>query len=317
MPPETTHRPARPARWGAVLTVGLVLATGCAGGADDPAAATGPAPTTTAVSSSPGAPQPVADAQFQALEQEFDARLGVYAVDTGTGRTLGWRSDERFAHASTFKALAAGAVLAQTSDAELAEVVPYTADDLVTYSPVTELNTATGMTLGALCEAAVRTSDNTAGNLLLAELGGSAGLDAALEGVGDDVTVVARQEPELNEATPGDPRDTSTPRALATSLQAYAVDDALTPEDRALLTSWMQGNDTGAALIRAGVPETWTVADKSGAAGYGTRNDIAVVERPDGAPLVVAVLSSRDAADAEHDDALVARAAGTVVDALG
>lgn len=253
---------------------------------------------------------------FRGLESTYDARLGVYAVDTGTGRTVAYRPDERFAFASTYKALAAAALLDRTTPAELDRVVHYTAADLVSYSPVTEKHVDTGMTLRELADAAVRVSDNTAGNLLFRELGGPNGLERDLRAIGDRVTDPERIETELNSAVPGEVRDTSTPRALARDLRAYALGGALPTGDRTQLIDWMSGNATGDALIRAGVPDGWTVADKSGAGSYGTRNDIAVLFPPSGAPIVLTVLSSRDTADAAYDDALIADAAAAVVDAL-
>lgn len=253
---------------------------------------------------------------FGRLEARFDARLGVYAVDTGTGRTIEHRADERFGYASTFKALAAGALLAATSTAELDRVVRYTEADLVTHSPVTERHVKTGMTLRELGDAAVRYSDNTAANLLLRRLGGPAGFERALRELGDRVTDPERFETDLNEATPGDRRDTSTPRALASDLRAYVLGDALAPEDRAVLTGWLKGNTTGDTLIRAGVPAGWQVGDKTGSGGYGTRNDIAVVWPPDGAPIVLAILSSREEKDASSDDTLIAEAAKATIEAL-
>ncbi|MFF0466818.1 class A beta-lactamase [Micromonospora zamorensis] len=246
--------------------------------------------------------------EFRQLEKRFDARLGVYAIDTGTGRTVQYRADERFAYASTFKALAAAEVLDETTDAELDRVVRYSADDLVTYSPITEQHVAEGMTLRAIADAAVRYSDNTAGNLLLRRLGGPQKFEKELREIGDKVTDPARYETALNEGRPGDRRDTSTPRALAGSLRAYAVGDALEPSDRDILNGWLRGNTTGGALIRAGVPAGWVVGDKTGSGGYGTRNDIAVIWPPDRAPIVLAVLSSRDEKDADYDDALIAEA---------
>ena len=254
-----------------------------------------------------------------ALEEQYDARLGVHAVDTGSGRTIDHRADERFAYASTIKALAAGALLAQTSSADLQRSVPVRTEDLApAYSPVTQGRVGGSMTLAELCDAAVRFSDNTALNLLLRELGGPSGLDAALERVGDRVTQVSRTEPGLNSAVPGDPRDTTTPRALATTLRAYAVDGADVPqEDRQQLSAWLRGNTTGDTLVRAGVPDDWEVGDKTGSGAYGTRNDVAVLTPPGRAPIVVAVMSSRAAQDAERDDALIADAARVVADALG
>ncbi|MCZ7373406.1 class A beta-lactamase [Micromonospora sp. WMMC250] len=258
----------------------------------------------------------VRDHEFRRLEGDFDARLGVYAIDTGTGRTVRYRADERFAYTSTFKALAAAEVLDGTTDAELDRVVRYSADDLVTYSPITEQHVATGMTLRAIADAAVRYSDNTAGNLLLRQLGGPQRFEKELRQVGDKVTDPARYETALNEARPGDRRDTSTAAALAEDLRAYAVGDALEPADRDVLNGWLKGNTTGGELIRAGVPDGWVVGDKTGAGGYGTRNDIAVIWPPDRAPIVLAVLSTRDQKDADYDDALIAQAAEVAISAL-
>lgn len=254
--------------------------------------------------------------EFAALEEEFDARLGVYAVDTGTGQEIAHRADERFAYASTHKAFTAALVLQQNTPEEMEEVITYTADDLVEHSPVTEQHVETGMTLTQIAEAAVRQSDNTAANLLFDELGGPEEFDAAMEELGDDVIEAVREETELNEAVPGDTRDTSTPQAMAQSLEEFTLGDALAEDDRTVLNDMLTGNATGDTLVRAGVPEEWEVGDKSGAGGYGTRNDIAVVHPPEGDPVVIAVMSSRDEEDAEYDDALVAEAAEVVVEAL-
>lgn len=254
--------------------------------------------------------------KFKQLEKEFDARLGVYAYDTGTQKTITYRSNERFAYASTFKPLAAAILLERKSLEEMDEIITYTSDDLVTYSPVTEKHVKTGMTLRELCEAAIRFSDNTAGNLMLEELGGPKGFEAALKEMGDTVTKPERFETDLNEAEPGDIRDTSTPEALAASLQKVLIGDFLTEEKRNILTDWMRGNVTGDPLIRAGVPSGYEVADKSGAAGFGTRNDIAIVWPPNREPIIMTILSSRDSKDAEYDNALIAEAAEMAIEAL-
>lgn len=254
--------------------------------------------------------------EFSRLERDFDARLGVYAVDTATGREVAYRADERFAHASTFKALAAGELLRRNSLEELDRTITYSRDDLVTYSPITEKHVDSGMPLREVIAAALRHSDNTAGNLLLRELGGPDGFTAALRRIGDTTTRADRFETDLNETAPGDPRDTSTPRALATSLRAYAVDDVLPADKRAVLNEMLRTNTTGDALIRASAPAGWQVGDKTGAASHGTRNDIAVVWPPERAPIVLAVLSDREAEDADYEDALIARAAAVVFELL-
>lgn len=256
------------------------------------------------------------DHKFMQLEKKFDARLGVYAIDTGTNRTVAYRPDERFAYSSTFKALAAGLVLQQNSMDERDEVITYTRDDLVTYSPITEQHVDTGMTLREISDAAIRYSDNTAGNLLLQELGGPDGFENALRQLGDHVTEADRFETDLNSAIPGDIRDTSTARALATNLKALTVDGVLPHDMRTLLTDWMRGNTTGDELIRADVPKGWEVGDKTGAGGYGTRNDIAIVWPPNRDPIIIAILSSRDTEDAAYDNELIAKAARVALTAF-
>ncbi len=252
--------------------------------------------------------------KFAELEDKFDAQIGIYAIDMGTDQTIEYRPEERFAFTSTYKALAAGTLLQQKSTEELNEVIMYAEDDLVPYSPVTKENVDEGMTLLELSEAAVRTSDNTAGNLLFEALGGPEKFEMALRQIGDNVIEADRYEPELNDFTPGDSRDTSTPRALAASLQAFAVDDLLSNDKRKLLVDWMRGNATGDTLIRAGAPEDWEVVDKSGAGSYGTRNDIAVVWPPNRDPIVMVIMSRHDTEDAEYDDALIEQSAEVIFD---
>jgi beta-lactamase class A len=288
--------------------VALALTAGC--GDARPQAA----PTASATATATATPRD--RSAFRALERRFDARLGVYALDTGSGREIAYRAAERFPVASTFKALAAGAMLRDYGLDGLGRSVPIT--QLVdAYSPVTERRVGTRMTLRALCAAAVRYSDNTAANLLLDRLGGPQGLDAILEELGDDVTRLERPEPELNVWAPGEGRDTSTPRALARDLRTLVLGEALPAPERAQLARWLRTNTTGAGLIRAAAPEGAVVGDKTGTgATYGARNDIAVVWPRGGAPIVIAVMTNRHEADAEHGDELIARAASAAFAAL-
>ncbi|MFC9431725.1 class A beta-lactamase [Streptomyces sp. NPDC056987] len=280
------------------------------------ASATATTPPAPAPSPAPAVDRRRTDRAFGELERKFDARLGVHALDTGSGRYVSHRPDERFPYASTFKALLAGAVLDKFSPREMERRVRYGRDVLVDHSPITEQHLDTGMTLRELCDATVRYSDNAAANLLLPEIGGPKGLQHALRALGDRTTRCDRYETDLSEGTPGDPRDTSTARALATDLRAYAVDDVLPAGQRAVLTDWLVRNTTGDALIRAGAPAGWRVGDKTGSGGYGTRNDIAVVWPPGAAPITLAVLSSRGIRDAAYDDALIAEAAKVALDAF-
>ena len=292
-----------------VLAIAAMLTLGACQASETPAA-----PTST--SAQPTTTTSVVPADFSGLEAQFDARLGVYAIDTGSGRVIEHRADERFAYCSTFKALASAALLARTEPADLDRRLTYTSADLIANSPVTEKHVADGMTLRELMDAAIRYSDNTAANLIFTELDGPKGFEKDLRGIGDEVTSADRIEPDLSEGTPGDTRDTTTPRQTAANLREYVLGDVLPQDDRTLLTDWLKNNKTGDTVIRAGVPAGWVVGDKTGTGGYGTRNDIAVLWPPDGAPIVLAVLSSRDEKDATRDDRLIAEAAKTVVATL-
>lgn len=255
--------------------------------------------------------------QLAALERKFDARLGVYALGTGTGETVVHRADERFAFCSTFKGLAAAAVLHRNPLSHLDTVVTYDEDDLMKHSPVTGRHVASGMTIRELCDAAVRHSDGTAGNLLLRDLGGPGRLTAYARSLGDKVTRMDRTEPAITEAAPGDPRDTTSPRAFGTDYRKIVLGDALPSGKRGFLRDLLERNTTGARRIRAGVPASWKVADKTGTGDHGTLNDIAVAWPPRSAPpLVIAIMSSRDSKDAPYDEDLIAEAAAYVSAAL-
>ncbi|MEV5719156.1 class A beta-lactamase [Amycolatopsis mediterranei] len=271
-----------------------------------------PKPAPTPAAAPAAAPQP----DFTPLERSFDARLGVYALDTGSGRKIAHRADERFGYASAHKAFSAAAVLQRTDIEDLAKVLTYRGADLQENSPVTEKHVDTGISLHDAIDAALRYSDNTAANLLFQQLGGPPGLAAALRAIGDTTTHVDRTEPALNDLAPGDIRDTSTPRAMAGTLRTFALGDALPPEKRTMYTDMMRANKTGATVIRAGTPAGWAVADKTGTGEYATRNDIAVVWPPGRAPIVLAIMSSRQAENAEHDDRLIAQAAKLALDAF-
>jgi beta-lactamase class A len=222
------------------------------------------------------------------LEKESGGRLGVAAFNTADGRQLLHRADERFPLCSTFKMMLAAAVLARDPSL-LDKRLRYEKSDLVPHSPVTGKHVAEGMTVEALCEATLQYSDNTAANLLMKQIGGPTAVTAYARSIGDSEFRLDRWETELNSAIPGDLRDTTTPQAMAKSLQKLVMGEALPLHCRRQLKDWMIGNTTGAARIRAGVPAGWIVADKTGAGDYGTVNDIAVIWPPGRPPILLAV----------------------------
>ncbi|WP_229266628.1 class A beta-lactamase [Leptospira sp. severe_002] len=225
------------------------------------------------------------------IARESGGRLGVAVLDTGSGARAGLRADDRFPMCSTFKFLAAAAVLKRVDEGKekLDRHFAYTKKDFVAYSPVTKERVAQGMTLADLCEAAVTLSDNTAANLILTALGGPQGVTQFARALGDPKTRLDRNEPSLNQAVPGDPRDTTTPNAMLGNLQKLVLGDALSPASKELLTKWLLGNKTGDARMRAHLPEGWRVGDKTGSGRLGTTNDVGVIWPPDRAPIVLAI----------------------------
>jgi beta-lactamase class A len=253
------------------------------------------------------------------IESESGGRLGVAALDTLTEARFGHRADERFPMCSTFKLLAAAAILARVDAKQerLDRLIEFAAADVVVNSPVTKDHVgAPGMSLEELCEAAMTMSDNTAGNLLLASLGGPEGLTAYARSLGDTVTRLDRIEPELNEATPGDVRDTTTPAAMVANMRALTLDKALSATSREQLVRWLIGNKTGDTRLRAGLPAGWRVGDKTGSGERGTTNDVGVFWPPDRAPVIVSIYLTQTAASPTQRNATLAAVGRAVASAL-
>lgn len=278
---------------------------------------TGDRAATAAKSTGPAAP--ALSGQFEQLERRYEGRVGVYVPATNTTGAIAYRADERFAFCSTFKAPLVGAVLQRNPLTHLDKMVTYTRGDINSTSPVTERHVQTGMTIGQLCDAAIRYSDGTAANLLLADLGGTAAFTGFLRSLGDNVSRLDQDEPELNRDAPNDERDTTSPRAMALVFQQLVLGDALPTDKRTMLTDWMARSTTGAKRIRAAFPADWKVIDKTGSGDYGRTNDVAVVWSPSNVPHVVAIYSDivGGGYDAQPNDTFVADAARIVVAALG
>ena len=242
---------------------------------------------------------PAGAARLAALEANSGGRLGVMALDTATGRRIGWRADERFAHCSTFKLSLAALALREieAGRARGDEVVAYSIMDVLPHSPITEANAANErMSLVALAEAAVVVSDNLAANLLLARFGGPAGLTRFWRDIGDPVSRLDHTEPALNRVAPGELHDTTTPAAMTADLARMLIGTVLPPAARAMLWGWMKRCETGLYRLRAGLPAGWQAGDKTGtwwnADEVAKVNDMAILLAPVGdrhfsAPIAV------------------------------
>ncbi|MGE4070744.1 MAG: class A beta-lactamase [Lysobacterales bacterium] len=229
------------------------------------------------------------------LERRSGGRLGVCVIDSGSGRSLAWRGDERFGMCSTFKLLLAAIVLREADAGRLSldTVLPYTQADMVPYAPVTEQHLAAGgMSIGALTEATQTTSDNVAANLLIRQLGGPAQITATLRAMGDSITRLDRLEPEMNLVPAGEERDTTSPCAMADTVADILAGDWLSASSRSQLRDWLIATRTGARRIRAGLPAGWTAGDKTGtgiAPSMANKyNDVAVIWPAGRKPVVVA-----------------------------
>jgi beta-lactamase class A len=278
-----TPRPSRPARARRRLVrqalLALAATTLCLGLA-------GPA------LAGPAHPGKVADTVAR-LETRLGGRIGIVLREVGAPEPrIAIRADERFPMASTFKPVLCGAVLARVERGEetLGRRISYDASQIVSHSPLTKKHAGgAGLTVEALCEAAVTLSDNTATNLLMKTVGGPQGVTSFLRGLGDDTTRLDRWETKLNSAIAGDPRDTTTPRAMARTLETLLFGAGLAPASRHKVQTWMENDKVADALIRKHLPEGWRIADKTGGGANGTRNIIAVLWPERGAPHLATI----------------------------
>ena len=223
------------------------------------------------------------------LEKNYGGRLGVTVIDTATGQVYSHRGRERFALCSTFKILAAAYILSRFDQGKenLSRKIAYSKEQLVAYSPETEKHEE--MTLSDICRAAIIYSDNTAGNLMLESFGGPEELNKYLASIGDNVTRLDRYETDLNDVRKGELRDTTTPLAMATTLQAIMAGDVLSGTSKRHLKDWMLDNTTGDKRLRAGLPKNWKIGDKTGSGNRNETNDVAIIWPPKRLPLIVSV----------------------------
>ena len=244
-------------------------------------------------------PAPPPADRIAELEQRHNAYVGLYGVNLDSGATVSNRENDPFALCSTFKAYAAARVLQLSAGGQLRldDTVYIDPTAVVSYSPVTEPRAGGRMALSELCVAALQRSDNTAGNLLLTTIGGPPAITAFARSIGDQATRLDRWETELNSAVPGDPRDTSTPRALGGGYRDMLAGNALGEPQRAQLEAWMRGNTTSVKSLRAGLPPGWTAADKTGAGDYGSTNAVGVAFGPDDQRLLLSIMTRSQSDD--------------------
>lgn len=264
------------------------------------------------------------DQSLRALEEKSKGRLGVSILipsreGSSSPQRFQLHGDDRFPMCSTFKFLAASLVFKRLDEGKenLDRAISYTKADLVTYSPETEKHAGGSMTIAELSKAALTLSDNTAANLLLASFGGPPAVTAFARSIGDSATRLDRNETTLNEGTPGDPRDTTTPNAMLGNIEKILFGSILKPASRQQLTNWMLANTTGNAKFRAGLPAGWKVADKTGAGDHGANNDIGVLWTPSGKPILIASYLTQTSISVDERNAIHAEVARAIASQVG
>lgn len=262
--------------------------------------------------------KPDAKQRLEAIRKRIGGRLGVHVLDTHTGKRIRFDDDSRYATASTFKMLLAAAVLKRVDRGEvnLTQRIAYSEKDMLkVVSPVTAKHVAEGsLPVRDLCAAIVEVSDNTAANLLLKLIGGPPAVTKFARELGDEITRLDRTEPELNTNIPGDPRDTTSPRAMVGCMQKLFTGSALSAASLALLNSWMIDATPGLGRIRAGIPKTWKAGDKTGTGANGAVNDLAILLPPGRKPILIAIYLSESTQSTEVLSATHAEIARTLFD---
>ncbi|MDW4262139.1 class A beta-lactamase [Staphylococcus saprophyticus] len=249
------------------------------------------------------------------IENEYNTKVGIYGINTENGKAYQHNADERFAFASTYKAIDSGILLNKVAPSELNKKVEINESEIVANSPVTEQYIGKTMSLKTLIKASMLQSDNTANNKIMQELGGVNGLKHELVQLGDDVSEPQRLEPELNYFDPNSKADTTTPRAAAQTLNSILTSNEMNESNLSLLKQTMIENKKGDTLIKAGMPNSYTVGDKSGQAlTYATRNDLAFIyPKGQDKPIILAIYSKQDQKDAKPNDKVISDSAREVI----
>lgn len=257
-----------------------------------------------------------ADTQtLDTLEKSFDGKIGVYAIDTNNNQIIDHRGNERFPIQSTFKFIGAAALLKASADhkVSLNKKIHYTTNDLSTWQPITRLHLNDGLTYAALAEATVSYSDTPAMNIITKHMGGPQFVSDFAHSIGNASFNITHYEGELN-SDPNNTDDTSTPKDMAMSVKKIILGNVLPEKLKTKLTQWMQNNTVGYRRIRAGTPNGWLVADKTGSGDYGVANDVGILSMPGCKPIILSIYTIQNKADAQRREDILASATQIVLD---
>ena len=254
------------------------------------------------------------------LESTTEGHLGIFAVNTANGHTVAYRAGDIFPTGCTSKVIGVSALLNKSlsTPSLLMEKITYSAQDLEDWSPVTRKNLADGMTVQALCAAAISFSDNTAMNLLLKQIGGTKGMAGFAHSIGN---ASFRQDngwpDEAFSGGKNNLEDSSTPKDMTDSLQKLTLGNALGKDQQTLLTHWLINTHTGAKRIRSGIPKDWIIGNKTGTGAlYGTTNDIAIVWPPHHKPIFIGIFYTSEHKQAKKREDVISKASALLVKAF-
>jgi len=254
------------------------------------------------------------DKQLKKIEDTYQVKVGVYAIDTNSDKNIAYNADKRFPFQSTCKFMGVSALLAKdTKKPILQKAVTVTPQDMLFWHPISGQYLNKKTTLQTLAEGAISYSDNPAINIIIRNLGGLDSVNQFARNLGNQSFVIKHYEVNLN-SNPKKVDDTSTPKDMGLSVEKILLGDVLTKRNKALLINWMRNNTTGYNRIRAGVPLGWTVADKTGSGSFGVANDIGIAWSPMCKPVVLSIFTYSSKPSAKPRDVVIKEVTKAVFD---
>ncbi|WP_182911857.1 class A beta-lactamase [Sphingomonas cavernae] len=295
---------------------------------------------------------PAIEQQVTRLGQGSGGVVGVAAwrLD-GKGPRVLVNADQAFPMASTFKVAVAAKIFDRVDKGELRleQMLDVPSDMIVPSEVIADRLIHPGISLSIynLLELMLTQSDNTATDVLTKAAGGPAVVTAWLRGqgvtgqrvdrdtagllrefygvgpgpLGERFAAAAKTNPALlgKSSQPDavfdeDPRDTSTPTAMATLLTRIFSGKALSAQSTKALIGIMERCRTGGARLRGKLPPGTVVANKTGTIG-GTVNDTGVITLPgDAGQIAIAVYVKKSAAPMADRERAIAEIARSVHD---
>jgi len=92
---------------------------------------------------------------------------------------------------------------------------------------------------------------------------------------------------------------------MVKSLHKLLFGDVLTQDSKQQLKQWMIDNKVTGKLLRSVLPKNWSIADRSGSGGFGSRGILAVVWSEQRSPIIISIyLTQTTASFAQRNKAI-------------